>query len=270
MMQLIFVVDGEMETRTLAHENLEQAGYGVQSFSTIRVIEEAEKHCPALMLIAAKLPDGSGLDLCRSIRQHPLLSSMRIVMVADISADKERAQSLECGADDCVTKPFTGRELVARVRAVLRHLGAPISSVPVVDSAELLIDSLAMKLSVRGNEVPTTTLEFRLIDYLARHRGQVFTRDALLDAVWGDMQFVTPRSVDACVRRIREKIEPDRDVPSYLKTIRGVGYRLDAIAAWRSDNYERCTCPVCIASKNRSRVMRPDLSRWRRMPRPEA
>jgi DNA-binding response OmpR family regulator len=270
MMQLIFVIDGEMETRTLAHQSLEQAGYVVHTFSTIRVIEDAEQRCPALMLIAAKLPDGSGLDLCKTIRQHPVLSSTRIVLVTDVSDDKDRAQGLECGADDCVTKPFTGRELVARVRAVLRHLAAPISSTSGIDSAELLIDSSAMKLSVRGNEVATTTLEFRLIDYLARHRGQVFTRDALLDAVWGDMQFVTPRSVDACVRRIREKIEPDRTVPSYLKTIRGVGYRLDAMATWRSDNYELCTCPVCTASKNRSRMLRPDMGRWRRMPRPEA
>jgi DNA-binding response OmpR family regulator len=270
MMQLIFVIDGEMETRTLAHQSLEQAGYVVLTFSTIGVIDEAEKRCPALMLIAARLPDGCGLDLCRSVRQHTLMSSTRIVLVTDYNADRDRAQSLEYGADDCVTKPFTGRELVARVRAVLRHLATPMSSTSSIDSAELLIDSSAMKLSVRGNEVAITTLEFRLIDYLARHRGQVFTRDALLDAVWGDMQFVTPRSVDACVRRIREKIEPDRTVPSYLKTIRGVGYRLDAIAAWRSDNYELCTCPVCTVSKNRSRMLRPDMTRWRRMPRPEA
>jgi two-component system phosphate regulon response regulator PhoB len=271
MMQLIFVVEGEMESRSLAHESLEQAGYLVHTFSTAQIIEDAEKNCPALMLISAELPDGSGLDLCRNIRQHPVLGSTRIVLLTDVNNDADRAQGLESGADDCVTKPFTPRELVARVRAVLRRSVAPISATSSVDPAELVIDSSAMKLSVRGNEIATTTLEFRLIDYLARHRGQVFTRDALLDAVWGDMQFVTPRSVDACVRRIREKIEPDRTVPSYLKTIRGVGYRLDAVAAWRSDNYEMCTCSACMASKTRgSRMVRPELMRWRRMPRPEA
>jgi DNA-binding response OmpR family regulator len=248
-MQPIFVIDGEIESRTLAHQSLEQAGYAVHTFSTIGVIEEAERRCPAVMLIATQLPDGSGLDLCSNIRQHPLLSTTRIILVTDIRADRDRAQGLKCG-DDCVAKPFTGRELVAKVRAVLWHLATPMSSTSGIDPAELLIDSSGMKLSVRGNEITTTTLEFRLIDYLARHRGQVFTRDALLDAVWGDMQFVTPRSVDACVRRIREKIEPDRNVPSYLKTIRGVGYRLDAIATWRSDNYELCPCPACTASKN--------------------
>jgi DNA-binding response OmpR family regulator len=84
-----------------------------------------------------------------------------------------------------------------------------------------------MKISVRGNEVPATRLEFRLLDYLARNQDRVFNRDQLLDAVWGDMQFVTPRAVDACVRRIRRKIEPDRAQPTYLKTVRGIGYRFD-------------------------------------------
>jgi DNA-binding winged helix-turn-helix (wHTH) protein len=102
-----------------------------------------------------------------------------------------------------------------------------------------------MKLSVRGSDVPTTSLEFRLIEYLARHRGQVFTRDLLLDAVWGETQFVTPRSVDACIRRIREKIEPDRNTPTYLKTVRGVGYRLDAQTSWHFTSSEGCDCPAC-------------------------
>jgi DNA-binding response OmpR family regulator len=112
-----------------------------------------------------------------------------------------------------------------------------------------------MKLSVRGSEVPTTSLEFRLIEYLARHRGQVFTRDLLLDAVWGDMQFVTPRSVDACIRRIREKIEPDRNSPTYLKTIRGVGYRLDAVAAWELAPNDGCTCLACSTPLGPSRLI---------------
>ena len=123
-----------------------------------------------------------------------------------------------------------------------------------IQPADLVIDSLAMKLLVRGSEVPTTSLEFRLIEYLARHRGQVFTRDLLLDAVWGDMQFVTPRSVDACIRRIREKIEPDRASPTYLKTIRGVGYRLDAVAAWRFTPNDGCNCVACTTPLGPSRV----------------
>jgi DNA-binding response OmpR family regulator len=135
-----------------------------------------------------------------------------------------------------------------------------------MEAADLVIDSLAMKLSVRGSEVVTTNLEFRLIEYLARHRGQVFTRDLLLDAVWGDMQFVTPRSVDACIRRIREKIEPDKARPTYLKTIRGVGYRLDAIAAWELAPNEGCRCLACTTPLGPSRAFHATERRRRVSP----
>jgi DNA-binding winged helix-turn-helix (wHTH) protein len=122
-----------------------------------------------------------------------------------------------------------------------------------------------MKLSVRGIEIPTTSLEFRLIEYLARHRGQVFTRDLLLDAVWGDMQFVTPRSVDACIRRIREKIEPDRTTPTYLKTVRGVGYRLDAVAAWQFTSNGGCNCIACTMPVGVSKLRPTNMARRRRV-----
>jgi DNA-binding response OmpR family regulator len=161
--------------------------------------------------------------------------------------------------------PFSPRELVVRVQAVLRRF-TPAFSVPSSESPDMVIDSWAMKLFIRGAEISTTSLEFRLIDYLARHQGQVFTRDLLLDAVWGDMQFVTPRSVDACIRRIREKIEPDRKRPSFLKTIRGVGYRLDAIAAWQSPSNEGCDCVVCTTAASASRVPYESSVRRRRRP----
>jgi two-component system phosphate regulon response regulator PhoB len=123
--------------------------------------------------------------------------------------------------------------LVARVQSVLRR--APRAQPNHSESTDILIDRGAMKLCVRGTEVTTTSLEFRLVDYLALHPGRVFTRDVLLDAVWGEMQFVTPRSVDACIRRVRRKIEPDKTRPTFLKTVRGVGYRFDAVAGWLQD-----------------------------------
>ncbi len=138
-------------------------------------------------------------------------------------------QGLELGADDYITKPFGTRELVARVRAVLRRF-QPVeatSGLSVVKVDELEIDGSAMELRVKGSLVPTTVTEFRLLDYLARHPARVFSRDQLLDAVWGDARFVTPRSVDVYVRRIREKIESDPEDPRYLKTLRGAGYRFE-------------------------------------------
>jgi two-component system phosphate regulon response regulator PhoB len=253
MKQLIFVVEEEIEVCRLARQCLEGAGYAVRTFSTANVIQDAEDTHPSLMLIAMMMPDGNGLELCRRIREHHALASTPLVFLIPEAAEEYRALALESGGDDCIVKPFNPRELVARVQAVLRRFVS--SQVRFgTEPADLVIDSLAMKLSVRGSEVPTTSLEFRLIEYLARHRGQVFTRDLLLDAVWGDMQFVTPRSVDACIRRIREKIEPDRTSPTYLKTIRGVGYRLDVVAAWRFTPNEGCNCIACTTPMTTSTV----------------
>ncbi len=244
MKQLIFVVEDEIEIRRSARQCLEDAGYAVRTFSTANVIADAEQMRPSLMLIAMMMLDGNGLDLCERIREHAALARTPLVFLIPASAEEHRALVLESGGDDCIAKPFSPRELVARVQAVLRRFVSS-STHPRAEAADLVIDSSAMKISVRGSEVATTSLEFRLIEYMARHRGQVFTRDLLLDAVWGDMQFVTPRSVDACIRRIREKIEPDRTTPAYLKTVRGIGYRLDAVAAWRFPSNDGCNCVAC-------------------------
>ncbi|MGA8531330.1 MAG: response regulator transcription factor, partial [Acidobacteriaceae bacterium] len=124
------------------------------------------------------------------------------------------------------TKPFAPRELLARVKAVLRRFERP-STPSAIAFEDVEIDASAMQLKVRGSLTTTTATEFRLLDYLARHPGRVFSRDHLLDAVWGDARFVTPRSVDVYVRRIREKIETDPENPRYLKTVRGAGYRFE-------------------------------------------
>jgi DNA-binding response OmpR family regulator len=262
MRQLIFVVDGEIEACQVARQCLEEAGYAVRTFPSSDVIAQAEDEHPQLMLISLMLPDGSGLTLCRRIREQAALARTPVVFLLADAAEEHRILALECGGDDCIVKPFSPRELVARVQAVLRRF-SPADVPPTTQTAELVIDSWAMRLSVRGSEVPTTSLEFRLIEYLARHRGQVFTRDLLLDAVWGDMQFVTPRSVDACIRRIRGKIEPDRARPTYLKTIRGVGYRLDAMTTWQSTPSEGCDCALCAQPEGTIRRL-PHASAKRR------
>jgi len=263
MRKLIFVVSGDPEICQFTRLSLEEAGYSVRTFSTVNIIEEAKIHPPSLLLTSRLLPDGSGLTLCRSVREDPILSATPLVFLLADAAEEHRVLALESGGDDCIAQPFSPRELVLRVQAVLRRF-TPATVRSVTDRAELVIDSLAMKLSVRGNEVPTTSLEFRLIEYLGRHRGQVFTRDLLLDAVWGDMQFVTPRSVDACIRRIREKIEPDRARPTYLKTVRGVGYRLDAVTSWQSDSNTSCDCVACATANGASRLAYIGNARRRR------
>jgi len=241
MAELIFVVDSEAEARRRTQQCLEEAGHSVRTFTTIADTEEAQDCKPSLMLIAATLPDGSGLDLCRRIRRSPVQSSIPLILFTSSNGEEQSCAALEAGADNCLVKPFSPRELLARVQAALRRA---VRSFP-VGPADIVIDHRAMKLSVRGSEVVTTRLEFRLVDYLARHRGHTFTRDVLLDAVWGEMQFVTPRSVDACIRRVREKIEPDINSPTYVKTVRGIGYRFDAVAVWPTPPRERCDCLAC-------------------------
>ena len=182
---------------------------------------------PALFILDIMVPGKDGLELCRQIRQIPVLAATPVIFLTAKSGEADRILGLELGADDYIPKPFSPRELVARVKAVLRRFERPLSQAP-VKIGDIEIDPGAMTLAVRGNPVTTTATEFRLLDYFARHIGRVFTRDQLLDSVWRDTAYVTPRSVDVYVRRIREKIEPDPENPRYLKTVRGAGYRFEA------------------------------------------
>ncbi len=226
-MQTIFVLEDEADISRLVQFNLESAGYAVRAYAAIdRVMSDAERQPPALFLLDIMVPGGDGLDLCRRLRQNAKLSSIPIIFLTARAAENDRVAGLDLGADDYITKPFATRELVARVKAVLRRFERP-SAPSLVQFEEIEIDASAMQLRVKGELVTTTATEFRLLDYLARHPGRVFSRDHLLDAVWGDARFVTPRSVDVYVRRIREKIEEDAETPRYLKTMRGAGYRFE-------------------------------------------
>jgi len=228
MRNLVFLIEDEADIARLVRHNLEQAGYGVRVFyNTTDVVREAEELRPALFLLDIMVPGGDGLDLCRRIRQNARIGATPVIFLTARVAESDRILGLELGADDYITKPFSPRELLARIKAVLRRFERPLAPT-VTKVGEVEIDSGAMTLAVAGKPVTTTATEFRLLDCLARHPGRVFTRDQLLDAVWRDTQFVTPRSVDVYVRRLREKIEPDPENPRYLRTVRGAGYRFEA------------------------------------------
>lgn len=227
MSQTIFVLEDEPDISRLVQYHLESAGYTVRAYTTAgRILNDAERQPPALFLLDIMVPGGDGLDLCRRLRLNPALSIVPIIFLTARAAENDRVIGLDAGADDYITKPFSTRELVARVKAVLRRFERPVASA-VLKFEAIEIDAGAMQLRVNGELVTTTATEFRLLDYLARHPGRVFSRDHLLDAVWGDARFVTPRSVDVYVRRIREKIEADAEEPRYLKTMRGAGYRFE-------------------------------------------
>lgn len=223
----IFVVEDDADIARLVRHHLEGAGYRTRVFATtLPVIAEAEKDLPAIFLLDVMVPGGDGFDLCRRIRGQRRLQTIPIIFLTAKTSEADRIMGLELGADDYISKPFSPRELVARVRAVLRRFERPLAPA-VTKIGDIEIDSGAMTVTVRGSQITTTATEFRLLEYLARHPGRVFTRDQLLDAVWRDTAFVTPRSVDVYVRRIREKIEVDPEDPRYLRTLRGAGYRFE-------------------------------------------
>ena len=227
MKTTIFVVEDDADIAQLERHHLETAGYTVRVFPKANaVLPQAERERPGLFLLDIMIPGGDGLELCQRIRQSASLRPTPVIFVTAKSAEADRIVGLELGADDYVSKPFSPRELVARVKAVLRRFERPLEP-SVLDAGELRIDSGAMVLTVRGKPATTTATEFRLIDFLMRHAGQVFSRDQILDAVWRDTQYVTPRSVDVYIRKLREKIEPDPEDPRYIKTIRGAGYRFE-------------------------------------------
>ena len=227
MSQTIFVLEDDADISRLVQYHLEGAGFTVRSYAAIgTILSDAERQPPALFLLDIMVPGGDGLDLCRRLRQNPSVSVVPIIFLTARAAENDRVHGLELGADDYITKPFATRELVARVKAVLRRFERP-EAPSVTKFDEIEIDANAMELRVNGELATTTATEFRLLDFLAKHPGRVFSRDHLLDAVWGDARFVTPRSVDVYVRRIREKIETDPETPRYLKTVRGAGYRFE-------------------------------------------
>jgi len=224
--QTVIALEDDPDIANLVRHHLQQAGYEVVvSASGDAVLPLARENSPVLFVLDIMVPGINGLDVCRQIRASRDLAKTPIIFVTAKSAEEDRVKGLDLGADDYITKPFSPRELVARVRAVMRRFEQPIISSIVTPDFELDKDS--MSLTVRGTLVEVTATEFRLLHFLASHPSRVFTRDQVLDAVWRDMSFVTPRSVDVYIRRLREKIERDPEDPQYLRTVRGAGYKFE-------------------------------------------
>lgn len=225
---LIFVVEDDADIARLIAHNLRASGFEVQNFvNGATLLSAALGEMPTLFLLDVMLPGTDGFELCRHIRQTPSLASIPIIFLTAKTAEADRVKGLELGGDDYITKPFSPRELVARIRSVLRGLAQETAGAEVLRFGDLEIDIGSMTVQVQGRNVLTTVREFRMLEYLATHRGRVLTRDQLLDAVWKETPFVTPRSIDVYIRRLREKIEVDPRHPQYLKTLRGIGYRFE-------------------------------------------
>jgi len=223
-MKTVLVVDDESKIVRLARDFLEHAGFTVLAAGDGRsALASLRSAKPDLIILDLGLPDMDGLDVTRAVRRE---SSTPIIMLTARGAEADKLVGLELGADDYVTKPFSPRELVARVRAVLRRWDRGNAGAEVVRVADLTLDVPRMRVTVGGRPVDLTATEFQLLTALARQPGRIFTRSQLLDALHGIAVESYERAIDAHVKNIRRKIEASPRRPRYLLTVYGVGYKL--------------------------------------------
>ena len=220
----VLVVDDEIPILDAVAYNLRKEGFQpLTAEDAEQCMRLAKSEKPELIILDVMLPSASGFDICKRIRSE---SHTPIIMLTARADETDRVVGLELGADDSVTKPFSMRELMARVKTVLRRSNAITGNIEeVIDIGGIHIDSNRYEVSVNGNPVSLSPKEFDLLKFLARHPGQVFTRQSLLYSVWGPSAFVEDRTVDVHMRWLREKIEADPSQPRLLMTVRGIGYK---------------------------------------------
>ncbi len=223
----ILVVDDDVSVRDLLSANLQQAGYRVACAGDVPQAEAAVRHArPDLVLLDWVLPGTPGLTFARRLRADQRTRDISIVMVSGRTAEQDKVAALEGGADDYVTKPFSPRELLARVKAVLRRRTPQLAD-DVVEIAGLHLDPAARRVTAGEGEISLWTTEFRLLHFFMTHRGRIYSRARLLDEVWGDHAFIEERTVDVHVRRLRQALAPSGH-DALIETVRGIGYRFRA------------------------------------------
>ena len=221
--QKILVVDDEPDALELIEFNLRAAGFDVLTAADgAEALKKVKQNPPALVLLDLMLPEVDGLEICKILRRDPATAGVPVIMVTAKAAEIDRVLGLELGADDYVTKPFSPRELVLRVKSVLRRRHAPEAKSDKFVFAELTLDVTRHQLSVSGKKIELTATEFKLITLLIQRRGRVQNREQLLKEVWGYDHFIDTRTVDTHMRRLREKLGK---AARFLDTVRGVGYR---------------------------------------------
>ena len=223
----ILVVDDEKDIVDLVSYNLEKEGFKVlKAYDGEGALQLVKTKTPDLVILDLMLPGMQGMEVCKKIRENPRSASLPIIMLTAKGDEVDRVVGLEMGADDYVAKPFSVRELSARVRAILRRTESRKEPEKEIFSfGGLHIDYGSYEVSIDGKKIDLSPTELKLLFFFSRHPGRVYTRDQILDHVWGDTAFVTPRTVDVHVRRLRVQIEKDLENPRYILTVRGVGYK---------------------------------------------
>jgi phosphate regulon transcriptional regulator PhoB len=227
MPKRIAIVEDEAELASLIEYNLQRSGYQTQilrgSGDTLKALEQFK---PDLIVLDVMLPEMDGFEICREVRRSPVLGRTPVVFLTARSDEVDRVLGLEIGGDDYMTKPFSPRELIARVKAHLRR--EEMDSEPeTVETGPFKLERTAHRVFLEGRELDLTSTEFRLLEFFVTHPGRAYNREQLLEAVWGEQRYVTLRTVDVHIRRLRESIEQQPDSPRYLTTVRGFGYRFE-------------------------------------------
>jgi phosphate regulon transcriptional regulator PhoB len=228
--QKILVVEDEPDIRKLVNYNLAQERFKViEAEDGEQALKVIQRDKPNLVVLDLMLPGLSGIELCKILRERSETAKLPILMLTAKAGEADRVVGLEMGADDYLAKPFSPRELVARVRAILRRAdgNANKEAPPAYDKGGLKIDFSTYEVFARGKSVKLTLKEFELLRFLVQNPNRVLSRDQLLDRVWGGETFVTPRTVDVHIRRLRKAIEKDDSRPKWILTLRGVGYKFD-------------------------------------------
>jgi phosphate regulon transcriptional regulator PhoB len=224
----ILVVDDEKDIVELISYNLEQEGFAViKAYDGQMAWERVKTAKPDLVVLDLMIPGIHGLEVCKLIRRDAATQNLPIIMLTAKSDQVDKILGLELGADDYVTKPFNVRELIARIRAVLRRYEGrqQIELSETFAFQGLSVNFGSCTVAVDGKKVDLSSREFKLLKFFTEHPGRVYSRDQLLDYVWGDEAFVEPRTVDVHISRLRAAIEQDKENPKYILTIRGIGYR---------------------------------------------
>lgn len=225
MNERILVVDDEPKIVKLARDYLERSGYVVLTAGDGRsALTMARSEKPDMVVLDLNLPELDGLDVCRTLRRE---SDVPIIMLTARIDETDRLIGLELGADDYITKPFSPRELVARVRAVLRRVRGGLVPPEFVQVGDIEIDLNGHRVSRAGETLQLTRIEFNLLAILAQHAGQTLSREQLLDRLHGFSQDSYERSIDAHVKNLRRKLEPDPSNPLYILTVYGIGYKFN-------------------------------------------
>ena len=223
MRSKILVVDDEPEAVELVEFNLKQAGFDVITAADgAEALKRARSALPALIVLDVMLPAVDGMEVCKILRRDPATASIPIIMLTARAGEIDRVLGLELGADDYITKPFSPRELVLRVKKIMLRAGTSQEAAVSMKFGELVIDEARHHVSWRKKEIELTATEFKLLALLAQRRGRVQSRDQLLRDVWEYNSLIDTRTVDTHMRRLREKLGP---ASKFLDTVRGVGYR---------------------------------------------